>query len=102
MGNWVTAPATGSVEIRVTDSFVLAQPVIGQATITGSSAVVRSAPDPAAASITQLSYGYRVMVYQVIADGGAVPSYDSREWYKVACYTGQDAYVFKPLCSELS
>lgn len=92
------------IEVLVTDSFVPAEPVIGTATITGQQATIRSlanstSPSPKANS--WLPHGRSVRVYQEI-EGAAVPGFQTRQWYKIALYSGEDAYVFKGLCSDLA
>jgi len=103
IGDSITAPSAGSVEVRVTASFVPAEPVIGTATIGNHGASIRtgsSTASPYAHGNHALGAGRTVQVYRVVDDPAPVQGFDTRQWYKVAMYSGEPAYVFKGLCSN--
>lgn len=102
IGDAVTAPGSGRIEIRVT-AFTPPEPVIGTATIGKSGASIRTGPStssPYATGNHSLTAGRTVQVYQVVDGTTAVSGFDSRQWYRVAMYSGETAYVFKGLCSD--
>lgn len=94
------APVNEAIEIRVMDSFSPSETVRGTATVNDGGANVRSAADATSAAIGHFDSGAIVMVYDVVV-GQQVAGYSSQDWYKVAFYTGADAYVFGALCTGM-
>lgn len=93
----ITAPSNGAaIEIRVTNSFVPPGPVVGRASV-NEDAYVRSGPARSANSISLLPAGLVVTVHEIV-DGEQADS-RTREWYRIAIYSGEIAYVFAGLCT---